>query len=321
MQFQTVRISAPSRIHFGLLSLGGDSPRQYGGAGVMLQSPRTDIVVSPSKKDSFQGPHAERVAQFVERWRCHAGHDGAVSCVVDAAPPEHIGLGLGTQLGLCVATAMDYLCGRREVAISERALSVRRGLRSAVGTHGFIRGGLIVESGKSQDETLGELKQRIGLPNSWRVLLICPKHRQGLAGNVEADAFARMPEIPPDVTQKLRDELFLQLAPAAKAGNFERFSESVYRYGLMAGHCFATVQEGPFLTPLIADIVDFARGEGVRGVGQSSWGPTVYAWFQSQPEAEKFASALRNDFPNLNATFHVTGVEQHGACIETQIGE
>ena len=85
-----------------------------------------------------------------------------------------------------------------------------------------------------------------------------------------------------------------EMAPAAATGDCTRFGEAVYRYGRLAGSCFAAVQGGPFANPAIERLVETIRGEGVAGVGQSSWGPTVFAITPNQPAAERLATALRN---------------------------
>ena len=64
----------------------------------------------------------------------------------------------------------------------ELALSVGRGLRSAVGTYGFVFGGLIVEQGKLPDEPISPLDCRIDLPEAWRFVLVRPLGLTGIAG-------------------------------------------------------------------------------------------------------------------------------------------
>ena len=39
-----VRIIAPSRLHFGLWSLGGDGTRRFGGVGAMVQQPALRLL-------------------------------------------------------------------------------------------------------------------------------------------------------------------------------------------------------------------------------------------------------------------------------------
>jgi predicted sugar kinase len=43
------------------------------------------------------------------------------------------------------------------------------------------------------------------------------------------------------------------------------------------------------------------RALGVRGVGQSSWGPTVFAICPDPDTAEKVAASLKQRFLNLEA--------------------
>ena len=80
--------------------------------------------------------------------------------------------------------------------------------------------------------------------------------------------------------------------PAAEAGDFARFSRSVYRFGYQAGLCFAGRQGGAFASQRIAELVEAARNLGVEGVGQSSWGPTVFALLANEEAARRFAEAI-----------------------------
>ena len=101
------------------------------------------------------------------------------------------------------------------------------------------------------------------------------------------------------------------MLPAARVADFHAFAESVYRYGYAAGECFAANQGGPFLTPEIGEFVAFCRSSGVTGVGQSSWGPTVYCWFDEQSSADAFVSEL--DKTNFEVDTLVTAVSNRGA--------
>ena len=51
---------------------------------------------------------------------------------------------------------------------AELAQSVGRGLRSAVGTYGFVHGGMIAERGKLPGEVISPLDARVVLPEDWR---------------------------------------------------------------------------------------------------------------------------------------------------------
>lgn len=319
---QQVTIKAPCRIHLGLLSVHQNEGRRFGGAGVMLDKPALELSAQHAPSDTCSGPLAERAMRFVASWRKHTRINGSVGIRIKQAPPQHVGLGLGTQLGMSVATVLDCLYGRKNVSLAERAGSVGRGLRSAVGAYGFRQGGLIVECGKRNDEQLGQLEQQIDLPPAWHVMLVRMKHTQGLAGKAEIEAFRTLSDaaIQPQA-ESLREVLFSDLVPAAIAGDFDRFSDSVFRYGLYAGEMFAQSQGGPFLNDSIAKFVDYCRTHGVRGVGQSSWGPTVYCWFPSKAAAEAFRSNHVMGKPNLDADVTVTAVSSCGAELALSTNE
>src|SRR5262249_41806239 len=55
------------------------------------------------------------------------------------------------------------------------------------------------------------------------------------------------------------------------------FGETLYEFNRRAGEMFARVQGGIYAHPRIDEIIKYIRSAGIRGVGQSSWGPTVFA--------------------------------------------
>jgi beta-RFAP synthase len=321
-----VRIIAPSRIHFGLLSIDKSDDRYFGGAGVMLETPHLELSVAKRKHGSgsnpeapgaseastFDGPLAERAQRFLKHWQQQTGVREPVDVQVHSVPPQHVGLGLGTQLGMSVAWALDTLFQRDDVDYLDRAKSVDRGRRSAVGTHGFEFGGLIVDQGKSNDDEIGGLREHIVLPSEWCVVLLRPDGPTGLAGEAEVTAFKSLPPTPPELKQRLRRELYDRLVPSAKSGDFPSFAESVYQFGYAAGEAFAPQQGGPFVSTAVAELVSHLRGMGIPGVGQSSWGPSVYCWFPSRQTAESFAQNVDAD-PNLPSKVTVSPIANDGA--------
>ena len=290
-----VDVIAPSRLHFGLLSFAQPGTRQYGGAGVMVNQPGLRLRVSPAERFECAGPLAERARAVVERYAGLLEMSSLPPCRVEilAAPEEHIGLGTGTQLALSVVQAVHTFRGGERLLPSVLATRAGRGARSAVGTYGFMYGGLVVEAGKFGKQRLAPLEQRFEVPNQWRFVLIRLHGQHGLSGEAERGAFEGLPAVPRTTTAALLEELSSDLLPALKAGEFERFAESLYRYGHTAGMCFAPRQSGAFASPRLAELVATVRELGVRGVGQSSWGPTVFAVLDSPARAEKVVERLR----------------------------
>lgn len=321
MTQQFVRIRAPSRVHFGMLSFGDPSVRQFGGVGVMIEAPGVDLTISPSSRLTISGPCRQRVCDFVDRWTRYRGEVQRPACRIHvaAAPRQHIGLGAGTQLALSVAAGLDILTELPPASPAELSASVGRGQRSAVGTYGFFYGGLIAEMGKRSHERLAALEKQIALPESWRIVLLIPKDQVGLFGPAEQQAFATMTPVPRRITEALTRELTEHMLPAAENEQFDEFGESVYRFGVQAGTCFAERQAGAFASGRLADYVRVIRRMGVHGVGQSSWGPTLFALMKSEHHAAEFLDEFRSRVDTRDLQLVVTRISNSGARRSTRL--
>lgn len=295
---QVVNVRAPSRLHFGLWALRDGEGRQFGGVGAMIARPATELTITASPALSVTGLEPERTLAAVRRWAAFHGRS-LPSCRIEvrAAPPAHAGLGTGTQLALSVAAGLSALCHLPSQSPRELAISVGRGNRSAVGTYGFAYGGLIVEQGKLPGEPIAPLDCRIDLPENWRFVLVRPAGASGLAGELEAQAFHTLPAVPAEVTSTLIAEVRDHLVPAAATHDFAAFAASLYRYGNLSGQCFAARQGGAYNGPVLAALVEHVRGLGYAGVGQSSWGPTIFVAAESAEAAKRLAAQLQGPLP------------------------
>jgi beta-ribofuranosylaminobenzene 5'-phosphate synthase len=284
------RVTAPSRLHFGLLSLPAAGPdrwpgldgapgppvRQFGGVGLMVNRPGLAVRVEPAADWAAAGPLADRALAFARRVvdSLPAAERRPFGVTVDYAPAEHTGLGVGTQLGLAVAKAVAVESGHADWAAVELAVRAGRGERSAVGVHGFDRGGLIVEGGKGPGEAVSPLVARLDFPADWVVLLFSPAGGTW-HGGAERQAFAHLTG--PGPAETLCRVVLTGLLPAVASKDFDAFGEAVYELNARAGDAFAAAQGGRYAGPAAAALVARLRGLGVKGVGQSSWGPTVFA--------------------------------------------
>jgi len=317
---RTVEVSAPSRLHFGLFSFGGGE-RQFGGVGVVVEKPGLRLRGTTASAFDARGPLAGRVREFAERWATFHGLPKLPPCLVEVvqAPPDHVGLGTGTQLGLSVAAALNAFCEFPSSTPVELAISVGRGLRSAVGTYGFCGGGLVVERGKSVSDPISPLECRLDLPADWRFVLLTPAGFTGLSGSEEQKAFSGLPRVDPSVSECLIAEVRTRMVPAAARGDFNQFSESVYEFGRASGLCFSEKQGGPYNGPVLTALVESIRNMGVRGVGQSSWGPTIFAIFPNELEANRFVREFEEKWRDMaKLTMVVTPASNGGAKVEVR---
>ena len=291
-----IRIQTPSRLHFGLLSWGPNAPRQFGGVGLMIDAPGLELSAEPALEWKAEGPLASRVLQVARRVSDRLEGIGVpVSPAhfrVFRAPEEHAGLGVGTQLSLAVARLLTRLAGLPDPSAEQLADLSGRGLRSGIGLHGFLHGGLIVDGGRRAPEGFPPLLSRLEFPAEWSVLVLVPERNSGLHGPEEAQAFAALPPIPEDVTDRLSRLVLLGLMPAVIERDLAAFGEALTEIQGIVGQCFAPAQGGPYARPELERLVKALRAEGLHGVGQSSWGPTLYG-FSREPEPHRAEQARR----------------------------
>jgi beta-RFAP synthase len=314
MTSRTVRVTAPSRLHFGILSVNRTGTRRFGGLGAMISRPGLELVVRPAASLETAGPLAERARRVAV---LAAPGDDEPQCRIEVvrAPPEHVGLGVGTQLSMAVAAGLNAFWGRPPLGAAPLARCVGRGERSAIGLHGFIHGGLLFETGKAESEDIAPLVDRIGLPSAWRFVLIRPQDCEGLSGERERRAFSRLPPFSDERTAAL-GEAAGRLLSAAADGRFEEFSEELYRFGYLVGQGFAAQQGGPFAGPRLTALVALIRTLGVRGVGQSSWGPTLFALLPDETSAEDFVERFRRRAGSSDLDLLIAPPDDRGATIE-----
>src|SRR2546430_1480649 len=130
-----IRVTTGSRLHFGLLGLSGSTGRAFGGCGLMVREPAVSVTVCPADEWRAAGPLAARALAFAKRFAESLPPDSLEpqQVTVEECPPEHVGLGVGTQLGLAVARAINRTAGLPDLPAAELARRVGRGARSAVG--------------------------------------------------------------------------------------------------------------------------------------------------------------------------------------------
>jgi beta-RFAP synthase len=299
-----IRVTAPSRLHFGLLSLPPTGPplwenalgepvlpaRRFGGVGLMVERPGLAVSVRSAADWQACGPLAGRAIDFARRFAQTVAEAPPAQLTVERCAPPHAGLGTGTQLGLAVARALALHWGLPDLGAVELARRVGRGTRSALGIHGFAQGGFLVDGGQGPVGGIGALVARADFPEEWRVVLVIPPEAQGLHGRDEAEAFERLPGGGWDLarTEALCRLVLLGMLPALREGDVQAFGEALYDFNRRVGEGFRCVQGGVYSRAQAMEITAELRRLGVRGVGQSSWGPSLFA-VAGDPETAEHA--------------------------------
>jgi beta-ribofuranosylaminobenzene 5'-phosphate synthase len=288
-----IMVTAPSRLHFGMLDPAGIGPRRFGGFGVAVESPRVVVGIRPGSGEEVvaRGAQADRATAFADRARAAFGLREGVELDVREAIPPHVGLGSGTKLGLAIALGVAELAGV-SAAPEQLAQASGRGARSSVGCWTFAAPGLVVEAGVRDTGWVSPLVARYAMPGSWRCVLALPVGVEGLSGNAEDRFFSDLHADGVAIEPRVSRMLLTALLPGLLTGDIDEFGTALSAIQREMGSIFAARQGGVF-HPSAAAVVDALSALGVGAVGQSSWGPAVYGIVDSPERAAGVAERLR----------------------------
>ena len=309
-----VRVAATARLHFGFLDPSGRGTRPFGSFGLSLDRPRTRLSLQPAPAICAGGLGALRAQRYLEAIVENVGSDRGYALKMEEEITPHAGLGSGTQLALAVGTAFSTLEG---LGLSPQDIAARlgRGARSGIGIATFEHGGAVLDSGP-RDGALPALVARAPFPRGWRAILIFDPSAEGLAGTGEIEAFERLPAFPERETDALWRRATDEALPAIASADFDTFAEQVGNLQARMGAYFAPLQGGPYLSPGVADALHWLGGQGIKGLGQSSWGPTGFAFVASEEEGEALIGGLRAATSDWKLRFALAKGRNEGARIE-----
>lgn len=312
-----VRITAPGRLHLGFLDLAGTLGRRFGSLGITLDRPSTIVRMRKSHALTASGPDAGRALAAAEKAAQQFKIDKAVEITVESALPPHSGLGSGTQLGLAVATGLCLLNG---LALSPREVgaALGRGARSAIGIGAFTEGGVILDGGKKRgSDAPPPILSRLPFPDHWRILLVYDNAHQGLSGAAEVSAMDNLPPFADTLASHMARLGVMVALPALVEADVDYFAAAIGEMQRLLGDHYADAQGGRYTSSTVAEVMDWLETRGLRGLGQSSWGPTGFAILGSPEEADQVISearALFGDRPAL--AFDCVRGSNAGARIE-----
>jgi beta-ribofuranosylaminobenzene 5'-phosphate synthase len=312
-----VRVHAPARLHLGLLNPAPGPGRGFGSIGLAISDLETRISVrrTPSAADTFEGPQGERARRYLEIMRGHLGLRANYHVQLEAAVPAHAGLGSGTQIALSIAAALRRLEGYSS-DLQADARRLGRGARSGLGIALFLRGGLIVDGGRGPQTHVPPVISHLTFPPPWRIVLVLDDTRQGYHGPQETAAFAALaPFAAPRISENCRLVL-MQALPALLERDLAAFGAAIAELQANLGDYFAPAQDGRFTSKRVAAALDVLHREGAVGIGQSSWGPTGFAFAPTAKSATRLIATLRRDIRFQSLDIRLCRGLNRGAHIE-----
>lgn len=321
-----IGVCTGSRLHFGMLSLSSPAAtaaalptRYWGGVGVMVREPSTEIIGQAASTWQAEGPQADRIRHFARLLQRQFTDLPPIHFTALRCAPDHQGLGSGTQLGLAAARIAAEMHQLPDTTAPALAALVERGARSAIGIHGFDHGGLIVEAGKTMAAAIAPAVVQRAFPDTWRLVLLLPRGRQGLHGRQEQQVLEQLQKT---TAEARRDRLcrlvLLGLLPALIEQDVQAFGEALYEFNRTVGEAFAPVQGGIYAHPGSEKIVHFIRQQHIPGAGQSSWGPTLFAVAADADQAQYLVSRLHQHFPLQPDEILITSALNQGAVVDSR---
>jgi beta-RFAP synthase len=177
---------------------------------------------------------------------------------------------------------------------------------------------LIVDGGRRTEDGIPPLLAHLAFPPEWKVLVILPGRHGGLHGSAEVQAFAQLPPTPEDVADRLCRLVLLGLMPAVLERDLPTFGAALAELQERVGRCFAPAQGGVFARPELASIIQGLEAEGLHGAGQSSWGPTLYAFSnESDGRRAQILETICDRFNLPEGSAFWTSVSERGAVVGT----
>lgn len=349
-------MTAGGRLHFGFGNLSLAHERLYGAAGVALAAPRLRLVVEPASEvlvevasespdgsasapsvspddaDTVAGESTvadetrDTVAEYAERL-CDLLDCPGARVTLHETLPRHVGLGSGTQTALAVAAGIARLHGVAP-RVREWAPELGRGGRSGVGVAAFERGGFVLDGGHPTERftadrpadgewTVPPVTAHHRVPDDWRFLLVCPDAPPGRSGDGEDESMRAVVEsADPTVADRIAGVVTRRLLPAVATGAVDRFGAAIRELGRLNGTWFADEQGGVYRPPVGAVVASLADAPAVSGVGQSSWGPAVYAVTGAdRADAARAAGERALDAAGVDGDVAVVTASDDGATV------
>lgn len=318
-------VSTGSRLHFGFMNLSLTLDRLYGGIGVAITTPPTSVTVTRASELDCSHESLETYARHAIDYLELPG----AQITLNSSPPRHAGLGSGTQLALAIYTALAKTYG---IPPDTRAAApaLDRGGRSGVGVATFNTGGFIVDAGHPVDRFTVDRPPRGNwtvpapiihhdVPEEWRFVLVLPDATEGPSGPVEDAQLRSVIETADSrITNQISVLMTTKLLPAIATGDRRDFGRAITEIGRLNGIWYVDEQGGIYRPPVGSIIDELSEQPLFDGIGQSSWGPTVYG-LTDVDRVERAEAAARDALAAVgeNGSVIVASPRNSGATIES----
>ena len=289
----------------GFIDLSGSLDRHFGSIGVALNEINTRLSVTRAEQRTITGPAAQRAEKCVTMLCQALNVSDKLAITIEAAIPEHVGLGSGTQMSLAIGSALNAFYGLG-LTVRDIAAVMDRGLRSGIGIGVFEQGGLVVDGGRGEKTITPPVLSHMDVPDDWRFILVFDQRGQGLHGQQEIQAFKELPPFPQQEAARLCYLLLMQGLPAVAENDLIKFGDVITQLQRSVGEHFASAQGGVFTSPEVAAAMQWLEQQGAVAIGQTSWGPTGFCAIDGVALAESITRQARAEFAHFDNLSFVT---------------
>jgi beta-RFAP synthase len=311
-----VTVGTSARLHFGFLDPSGRGKRPFGSFGLAIDRPRTRLTLRRAAGLAVTGVDCARAEPYLRTVAASLGGGSHYHLHLDEVIPAHAGLGSGTQLALAIGSAVAALDGL-PLDLRDIAAKLERGNRSGIGIGTFGQGGAVLDGGPGAGE-LPPVLCRLPFPTDWRVLLIFDSAATGIHGAKEIEAFSILPDFPEAETAELCRRVLLCALPAIAEHDFKMFCDEVGYLQARMGAYFGPLQGGAYVSQGVAEAIGWLAQQGLTGVGQSSWGPTGFAFVSSEAEGLRLLDGVSARATGSSLSFELAAARNEPATLSTR---
>lgn len=302
----------------GFIDLSGSLGRHFGSIGIALNEHATRLSVTGAQQRTISGPSAQRADKCLTLLCQALNVSDKLNINIEAAIPEHVGLGSGTQMSLAIGSALNAFYGLG-LTVRDIASVMDRGLRSGIGIGVFEQGGLVVDGGRGEKTITPPVLVHLDIPETWRFILVLDQRGQGLHGQQEIQAFKELPAFPQPEAARLCYLLLMQGLPAVAENNISEFGEVITQLQRSVGEHFASAQGGIFTSPEVAAAMQWLAQKGAVAIGQTSWGPTGFCAIDGADAAESLTQRAKQQFAHFdNLSFIAASARNSGGDVFVQ---
>lgn len=239
---QPLTLSAPSRVHFGLIGMNDQTARRFGGVGLGIDHFRTVIDIEANRTGDLDVEGGDAAAITLAKHIATKLGATGMRITLRQMPPRHCGFGSGTTLALALTEGISLALGQR-LAIPAIKRTSGRGGASGIGSAVYFAGGFVADGGHQQapteaflpsgavsgDFTVPKCVWRMHWPEAWQLLIAYPPTFEVVSGKEEVDFFAANLPVALETAAMAALALTFELPSALRSLDFSAFRTGLNR--------------------------------------------------------------------------------------------